>query len=285
MAKDRWRELCARVVKEDGLPVREVGAWTEEKLVFWNRYIEITTTAMVDSPKWSSGLVYVDLFAGPGVCKLKESGKRIPGSPLIAAYAPKPFKRILLCEMDSSTARACESRIKATDAFDRCHVFTGDCNEKISEIVRSIPKGALTLAFIDPTGLHAKFEAIAALSRWGRVDLLLLFADAYDIVRNVDAYVQDPNSKLDQVLGPESNWRDHWRGLENRSSKNVRCMFADIYKRQLERHLHYRKFGEKTMCCSRGALYRLIYASKHDRGLDFWDKITKKDAGGQKSLF
>jgi len=65
MKKDRWRELCKSVDEDDGLPKREVGHWTEEKLFFWNRYIDITTRAMVGHPKWPIGLFYVDLFAGP----------------------------------------------------------------------------------------------------------------------------------------------------------------------------------------------------------------------------
>jgi hypothetical protein len=41
--KDRWTELCQRVATSDGLPVREAGPWTEDKLYYWHRYIEITT--------------------------------------------------------------------------------------------------------------------------------------------------------------------------------------------------------------------------------------------------
>ena len=66
MAKNRWPELCNSVSKDDGFPTREVGHWSERKLWFWNRYIEITTSSMVGHPKWPAGLVYVDLFAGPG---------------------------------------------------------------------------------------------------------------------------------------------------------------------------------------------------------------------------
>ncbi len=47
----------------DGLAVREVGRWTEEKLFYVRRYIEIFTTGM--KVKWPRR-VYIDLFAGPG---------------------------------------------------------------------------------------------------------------------------------------------------------------------------------------------------------------------------
>jgi three-Cys-motif partner protein len=164
-------------------------------------------------------------------------------------------------------------------------VILGDCNDKVSEIADGIPRGALTLAFIDPTGLHAYFETVATLSERGRVDLLLLFADAYDIVRNVELYKENPQSNLDRVLGPHSNWRSKWDALDTWESGKVRRMFAGIYKEQLRRHLGYKVFGEYTIRRAKGALYRLIYASKHERGLEFWDKITRKDKGGQRHLF
>jgi hypothetical protein len=33
-----------------------------------------------------------------------------------------------------------------------------------------------------------------------------------------------------------------------------------------------------------GPIYRLIFASKSEKGLEFWDKVTQKDRGGQMDL-
>lgn len=281
----RWHELCERVAVDDNLPVRLVRFWTIDKLYFWNRYIEITTTAMVGHPQWAAGLIYVDLFAGPGICRSKETQERLPGSPLIAANAPKPFRRILLIEKDSKSAAACEQRLREFDADERSRVFTGDCNKLIHELVTHIPDGALTIAFIDPTGLHAEFETIRVLSSRGRVDLLILFADALDIVRNVETYSRQPNSKLDRFLGPDCNWRDRWLRLNSHDSSTVRTFFADIYTEQLQRHLGYRRFGDQVISMKSQPIYRLVYASKHDRGLDFWEKAKGRDRRGQQELF
>jgi len=287
MAKDRWASLCKLFERDDHLPTREAGGWTEKKLFFWHRYIDITTTAMVGHPQWPAGLCYVDLFAGPGVCTLRDLGIRIPGSALIAAHALKPFSKILICEMEQDLADACSARLANSPARGRFQMFVGDCNLKAREIVSKIVPGALTLAFIDPTGLDARFETIAALSKCGRVDLLILFADAYDINRNVELYYQQgASSKLDGVLGPDSNWRESWDSLETRTSANIRAMFADIYIEQLRNHLGYKKFGQPYVIRSGNVpLYRLIYASKHERGLDFWEKTVKKVPSGQMDMF
>lgn len=279
--KDRWPELCSLVEQDDGLPTRESGKWAEDKLFFWNRYIDITTSSMVGHPSWPEGLVYLDLFAGPGVCSIRDTNRRLPGSPLIAAHAPKQFRKILLCELEPINAQACENRLKKSPAHDRYRVFRGDCNEQITQIVKEIPRGALTLAFLDPTGLHAKIETIKVLANAGRVDLLILFPDAIDVIRNVESYIPKLDSNLDQVLGMDSGWREEWMKLGGAEGNKARQLFATLYKKQLKTHAKYTVFGEETIKGPRGPLYRLVFASKHDRGLEFWEKITKKEASGQ----
>ncbi|MBI2825277.1 MAG: three-Cys-motif partner protein TcmP [Planctomycetia bacterium] len=281
---DRWHELCQLVATDDGRPVREVGIWTEKKLWFWNRYVDIVTSAMVGHPMWRTGLAYVDLFAGPGVCVIRENGRRIPGSVLIAAHAPKPFRRIVACELNPDLANACEARIANTSAAGRCRIVTGDCNARIHDILSAIPESVLTLAFIDPPGLDAHFETIRTLAAKGRVDLLVLFADAVDALRNVGQYTTQQDSNLDLVLGVDSNWRTRRKELNDCTANRFRILLADIYRGQL-RQLGYSQFGEKIMSTRHGPLYRLVFASKHERGLEFWDKVTKKDKGGQKDLF
>jgi three-Cys-motif partner protein len=283
--KDRWPELCKLVEKSDGLLRREVGPWTERKLYFWNRYIDITTSSMVGKRAWAAGLVYVDLFAGPAICEIKNSHRRIPGSVLIAANAPKPFSKIIACELDPTMADACEQRLKQSSTESMFKVLQGDCNKLISRVIEEIPDRALTLAFIDPEGLDAQFDTISALTTNRRVDLVVLFADAYDIVRNVELYMNDPKSKLDLTLGPESRWRDLWKALGNQNGTNTREMFAKIYMNQLHRHLGYDQFDQHVIKSDHGPLYRLIYASKSPTGLNFWDTATAKDEKGQMDLF
>jgi len=281
MEKDRWPELCQFVQNDDGLPTRSARYWTEDKLYFWNYYIHITTMSMVGKRAWRGGVVYVDLFGGPGVCTL-ESGERVPGSPVIAAYARKPFSRIIVCEKDPDLAEACRQRLTSSGTQSHFHVLCGDCNVLAKDVATLIPEHA----FIDPTGLHAKFETLRILSHGRCVDLLILFADRQDIVRNVELYLhQGEESNLDQVLGPGSDWRYSWQGLSVRTPDRICNMFSEIYRRQLKRHLDYKKFGEEIIRSASTPLYRLIFASKHERGLEFWEKATRRDASGQGRLF
>jgi three-Cys-motif partner protein len=281
MAQDRWPELCGLYKSDDGLPVRDVGIWTEDKLFFWNRYIDITTRAMVGHPKWPAGLAYVDLFAGPGVCRLRESGRRIPGSTLIAAHAPKPFQAILAAELNLDLANALSTRLQNTPAAAIAKVFAGNCNDSIDQMVQHVPKRSLTLGFIDPEAMNIDFETVEKLSECGQVDLLILFADRMDLVRNVDRYEAEQSSALDRMMGPHSHWRELWALLANRSADNICKLFVGEYKSQLADRLGYRAFGEKVMASQNGPIYRLIFASKNEKGLEFWDKVTQRDRDGQ----
>ncbi len=281
---DRWHELCERVAVDDGLPCRDVGAWTEDKLFTWNRYIEITTKAMADNPRWTGGLVYVDLFAGPGVCRTRElNNRRIPGSALLAAWAPKQFRKILACEKNPDLAHALEERLSSANSDISSSVVNGDCNEVIVELVKLIPQGALTLAFVDPEGLHVHFQTLRILTSSRPVDLAILFADRMDIVRNVALYARQADSNLDRFLGPTSNWRDDWHRLSNQDAEHTCQLFGDIFRNQLATELGYEFFSDQVYRCARSALYRIIYASKHELGLKFWE-ISKIDRGGQMEL-
>jgi len=287
MGLDRqtWGEFCEQFQVDDGLATRGSGEWAEDKLRWWHRYVDITTTAMGDNPKWKDGVVYIDLFAGPGICTIRDTGRRLPGSPMIAAHAPKPFRKLLLCELNPVDAAVCEQRLKSSPASNRFQVFVGDCNIKVREIVAAIPHDALSLAFIDPTGLHANLETIRQLSQSRKVDLLIYFPDAIDVVRNVNEfYLPRLHSNLDLVLGVDSGWREQWKALGSQDGPNARRLFSNVYQEQLKKHAGYTHFAEETIRGPKGPLYRLIFATKHERGLDFWQKVTTKEKGGQRRM-
>jgi hypothetical protein len=62
-------------------------------------------------------------------------------------------------------------------------------------------------------------------------------------------------------------------------------LYASIYKQQLTQHAGYHFFRDEIIKGPRGPLYRLIYATKDERGTDFWDKSVKKELRGVQRLF
>jgi len=62
-------------------------------------------------------------------------------------------------------------------------------------------------------------------------------------------------------------------------------MFLKLYKQQLK-SIGYNHFGELKRISMGGVnpLYLLFFASKHSLGVKFWNEISAKDSGGQRSF-
>ena len=58
----------------DGLVARDSGVWAKEKLYYLEHYLDIFSVGM--NKKWAGKLYYVDLFAGPGKCRIRETERR-----------------------------------------------------------------------------------------------------------------------------------------------------------------------------------------------------------------
>mgnify|MGYP006272821635 CR=1 FL=1 len=282
--RDRWPELCERVAEVDGLPVYPIKPHTEEKLWFWHRYIDAVSTAMVGNPKWQGGVSYLDLYSGPGVCELERPRKRLPGSPLIAAMASKPLSMIACCDSNASNAKACDERLARLGKGDR-YVIPGDANERIDELISSIPSRSLTLAFVDPFAFDLVFETLGSIAKGCRADFLILFADGVDLIRNIRHVYQDPQAdRVDRFLGDEA-WRTVYAGMDDHSGEAVGKVFRQFFRDRLRERLGYKHFRERPIGSGSTRYYTLVFASRHELGANIWDRVTKKDHRGQDSLF
>lgn len=264
--------------KEDGLIKEDIKRHTLEKHYYLTRYIDIFTTSM--KKKWKQ-LHYIDLFAGSGITELKNTEKLGWGSPLIAAQNPKNvFNKLHLCEKNKEKYQALKTRIKRIENPPEIQIFNADGNKKAKKIIDDIPRDSLCLFFLDPYGLHLNFETIKILSQ-RRGDLIIFYPDKLDILRNWHKYYYDNSkSNLDLFLGDDSNWREV---LSNTSPANYIDKLAETFQKQLNK-IGYCYSGKERIPGKGKSLYLLIFASKHKRGLEFWQKISSTKANGQKTF-
>ena len=275
-----WNDLLKLAGADAGPAVRPAHPGTLDKWWWWHRYLDITTKALL-SPKragqWPHRINYVDLFAGPGVLEVR--GDRYPGSPMIAAHTRYPMSRLILCEKDAALADALAERTNSWNAADRAEVFRGDCNDHVAEIAATLDDGALSLAFIDPTGLQFCWDSLVALTEAATVDFLILIPDRMDIVRNLTDLLRPGNDRLDLALGADSEWRTDMAELPNHTSANICKAIAGVYQRRLRDELRFAYSAVETVRSGSGAgrgLYPILFASRHERGIDFWQKSVKK---------
>jgi three-Cys-motif partner protein len=264
---------------DDGLYKDTVGPQSIDKHHFLRRYIDAFTTAMKDMP-WS-GLHYIDLFAGPGISIIDTTGDLEWGSPLIAAQAPNRFTGLHLCDMGKKKIEALQARIENYNQPTPPQLLLGDANQKVHDVTKSIPIKSLSLAFLDPYGLHLNFDTLASLSSV-RADLIIFFPDHLDALRNWEnVYQGRPDSNLDLVLGT-----DAWLKAFNETARDKWAeALHDIYIQQIKK-LGYKYFEDERIALPNGRyLYKLIFCSAHPMGAKIWRGISKKKPDGQLGLF
>jgi three-Cys-motif partner protein len=264
--------------QDDGLITPEVGIWSTDKHHFLRRYVDAFTQAM-KGKRWD-GLHYIDLFAGAGIERIKD-GPLEWGSSLIAAQAPVRFRQLHLCELDPAKFAALQTRVAKFSQPSPPQLIQGDANIAVRSIVDAIPSGALSLAFLDPYGLHLHFETLRVLSS-RNVDLIIFFPDYLDANRNWREYYFDkPQSNLDRVLGCAD-----WRPLLESTPRSERAAaLVTLYKQQIAR-LGFGHFEEERVADKQDRyLYKLIFCTRAEVGAKIWRNVAMRKPGGQYTMF
>ena len=94
---------------DDGLPTPDIGAWGEEKY----RHVQLYASLFIKSmrAKWDA-LVYLDLFAGSGRSRIRETRRIVSASPLLILGMPEAFDKYVFCEEDKKCAEVLEIRCR-----------------------------------------------------------------------------------------------------------------------------------------------------------------------------
>jgi len=265
-------------VADDGLCIPEVRQWSLEKYKLVGSYCDIFTTGMKN--KWNQ-LVYIDLFAGAGYARIKETKIVYKSSALIAMSLPTPFTKYILCEQDEDRFKSLEKRVNRDFSHLNTTLIQGDSNHNVQNIISVIPKFGkgntlLPFCFVDPYSLNLNFDTIQRLG-CNLMDFLILQALHMDANRNFDKYIREENTRIANYLGME-NWREIFEqnGCTNR--KDFVKFLADQYQKQMAelsykptKHMHQIRSNEKNL-----PLYYLSFFSKHTRGEEFFLKVQKR---------
>jgi three-Cys-motif partner protein len=262
--KTPWKESVSAT---DGLPIRDSGAWIETKHKLLTYYAHLFATGMKN--RWKSR-VYLELFSGPGRCVIRKTAKEDFGSPL--KVIEHEFTKFIFTEMSLPAAEALSQRIEPFNNAGNAEIWCGDCAEAVQKI--RIPTDSLTLAFIDPTGIgHAPFSLIETLHGKTRCDLLINIQHGMGIKMNIHQYTPDAGeeSALTRFLG-----NDSWKQIPRHNPREFFRRVLELYKTQLD-ELGFSFIGREVLVMNdqNTPLYLLLYASRHPKGKEFWDKAMK----------
>lgn len=279
---------------DDGLPIRDYGSWTAEKLFYLERYLNAFSTSM--HKKQFRALHYVDLFAGPGKCRAGKGGPIRLGSPLLALTAPYPFDSYFLVELDPENAEALRARCEASPHWDRVQIKQGNGNALVHDVVEQIAGvdrsfrwgiwSSLNLAFLDPEGPgDLPWATVEALGRMRLMDLIVHYSEG-GLNRLMPKCVDSADENaVDRFFGGRQ-WRQIYK--QPRGGVPLRRSLLDLYKDGLTKlgYKDVRSVDEPLIRNeqTRAPLYRLLFASKHERGNEFWQAVTRRDVYGQPHL-
>lgn len=264
----------------DGLPALEVSEHTREKEAVIEDYTDIFTSGM--SKMWPR-LYYVDPFAGPGICRIRESDDEIDGSPLLAAKSKLGFRSYFLGDNNPEFVKALRQRFENLDTPEKPNAkfYTGFANVTVREMLKELPNPKqLGLAVIDPWGWDISFETIASLCENRRLDLVIYFP-VYHAILNWNNDIP----AIDQFMNGEA-YKEKFRAAmsHERSQSEALRILLDAYKAELTQigYKFVRDDYSVRLTPGRGRIqYCLVFASKNERGADFWDKIAGRTESGQ----
>src|SRR5437763_10739163 len=92
---------------------------------------KLFSTGMKD--KWDER-VYIELYAGSGYSKVKDTSRTIAGSPIQALALEHPFDKYIFCEKNPKALDALRVRVAKTAPSARVAYVCGDCNQRVGDI-------------------------------------------------------------------------------------------------------------------------------------------------------
>jgi len=272
--------------------MRPSGPWATEKLDYLQRYINVFETSMRE--RWEIRN-YIDLLAGPGKNRIREAGTILLGSPLLALTTEYPFTGCYFVDADAENTVTLQTRCDVSPHRDRVHIYTGDSNILIDDIVAKLKQDehrSLNLAFLDPEGLELRWETVAKLASIRRMDLIINYPEG-GLNRTMSKVFENTDeTSVDRFFGTRS-WREIYAQWRLTRHDGIHGQLIDLYKSRLQT-LGYSEIrqadeiGDEPLMRNvkrRAPLYRLLFASKHPLGQKFWHAITRRDVYGQGRLF
>ncbi len=272
---------------DDGLYSRPSGVWSRTKLAFLDEFGPVALQATLGARQPKRSAVYVDLFAGPGVCS--EGSEFFYGSPLRAVTLRTTqgfaFTDAYLVNRDPAQYNALEHRLDALDragalAIPRHRIrnLLGDTNHLVHAILDAIDPWAYVFVFADPTKPnHLDWTTIEALRRYRghkSVDLYMLFpSSALTRMLCYDLEIVEINAPALRRFYGDDSWRSC---LPHRLNEERRIEFSrellGTYLNRLRPQLWKRADLAFDVRQRRGQrIYQMLFATDHDAG----DRISK----------
>jgi three-Cys-motif partner protein len=220
-------------------------------------------------------LVYLDVMAGPGRCKTKDSGDEFLGSPFVALG--HDFSQYIFIEEDKDLADALRRRVAQHPKAKKVKIFNENWVKLAETDKFKFDDSTLVVAFIDPTGIsQIPMSAMRHLARNANIDLLITIQYRLGIVWNAPQYQKAEN---DTVLDAFLDSHD-WRSWDTHDSSEFGRKAIEEFGIQICK-LGFLDTRHVSVPISQ-PLYRFTLFSRNSLAEKFWNEILKIDEKGQR---
>lgn len=261
---------------DDGLPAEDVRVWVKEKHGQLCGYLNISSYARKKFlGEGKGGAAYIDLFCGPGRCRVRETGEWLDGGAVAAWEASRakgtPFTHMIIGDRDEARLRACETRLLRRGA--PVVALAGPATETAFKARQRTPPHGLNFAFLDPYKIGAlAFSIIEELTKIKRIDMLV-HVSSMDLQRNLDSYMAMSPSPFD-AFAP--GWREAIS--LDQSQRHVRGDIVEYWRNLVASVGATPSEDVRTIKGTRGQrLYWLLLAAQHSLAQKFWKEIVNSE--------
>ncbi len=262
------------------MPVMCVGAWSEDKHERLVKYVDISRAARRKFVN-RVGAPLIDLFSGPGRCRIKYTDRLIDGGTLAAFRSSQArstaFSDVVVADVNQDYVNACVSRIR--DAGGNAHGLVGPASDTVHDACRYLRPGALNVAFLDPYSLGAlPFSVIERLCAEKRMDFII-HVSTQDLQRNMGNYLAESNVQLDEFA---PGWRDVVDEARQTPTEMRHAVIDHWMSLIRNQHMETAKGIEQVTGPKNQNLYWLVFASRSGLANSFWESI--RNVSGQRQL-
>ncbi|WP_037084199.1 three-Cys-motif partner protein TcmP [Prescottella equi] len=268
------------------------GPWSRIKLEALEDYLAAFTRASS-----STKTLYLDLFAGASQNFERGTGDVIRSSGHRALSVSPHFSRVVLCEMQQTTAANLEMELRAQYPGRSLEVLRGDCNVEIPGYLKTLsidwPRYAAVFAMVDQFSAEISWDTLEYLSRFRRnkrgfkVELWLYFGHGLlprglglgdEPDKAAVKRVQEYADRIDRMYGT-AQWRELWRAREagSLSGASFRGELVNLMRWRLERVLGYKTTLPLEFTNENGnPIYTVIFATSNDTGAHIMNSVFSK---------
>ena len=222
--------------------------------------------------------VYVDTHGGTGEVIDFETKKPADGSVLVAAKLQPSFPCYVV-EIDPDRYKLLS---QSTQEYSHVTLYHGDCNEKIDDILKLIPKGRkFVFCFLDPDSLvydgynQLKWETVEKIAKFPRTEVLIN-VPTFTITRLAGVVKDYPEAsssiKMERHISVFYG-SDKWKVLDPSGYRR----FARLYTSEGLKDYKYTGAILIRSVLTRGPLYYLVYGSNNRTGAKIMRDIMSSE--------